>query len=332
MNFDRLRATTDLDSFSMPFVLIFGSGRSGTTLVREILNQHSSINILPETGFYDRHWAGRQWLGSPRCRDGWIRWLYYVLFESYDPAMKQYVQYWPRLLDEFSKRPPRNPDDMFHRLTSVLGECKGKSIVGEKTPRHLMYWRRLHRCVAGARSIITIRDPRAVVASMLKRGDLAKSAWRAAVEWRLAAEIADQVIEEAEGKSLLVRYEDLVCDSHRVIQVLCGFLGIEFEPKMEVGVGSNSSYSLSEKAGIVSDSLDRWQVALTGKQIEQVERICGPRMKRYGYAISESCTHDRLSVREWMHLRRLRLEPVLGHLGVRPSRAYLRHLRCRLSW
>lgn len=313
-----------------PFIVIFGSGRSGTTLIREILNQHPLINVLPETGFYDRLWSARHLLGTPRCRDGLVRWLYYLLFQSYDPAMSVYRPYLADVIEEFTITPPSDENELFVRFAQILGEKKGKIIHGEKTPRHLLYWRKILEEVPNSRVILMVRDPRAVVASMLKRGDLASEAWRAAVEWRLFAETTKQIMSSNAGRVKVVLYEELIRDSVSTINSICEFLDIEYHPVMERGGVSNSSYNAGAP-GIFSDSLDRWKIELSKTEIQVVERISGPELAKYGYEESTKNNNFSLTFKEAILYKKMQLEVILGNLGVRPNRAYLHNLRCRMA-
>lgn len=311
-----------------PFIFVFGSGRSGTTLVREILNQHPDINILPETGFYDRLWGARRMLGAVRCRDARIRWLYYLLYQSYDPAMTVYRQYFANVTDEFEKNAPRDENEFFIRFVKTLGELKGKKIFGEKTPRHLLYWEKVLSEIPGSQAIITMRDPRAVVSSMLKRGDLASDVWKAAVEWRLYTDTIRQIIDKYGARVKLVKYEDLVLDSVKVIGEICEFIGVEFCSTMQQGGESNSSYG-QKNVGIFSDSLERWRKELTTTELELVERIAGDGLVEYGYRPEAAISSTGLTMRERILYWWMMFEVMLGKVGLRPIRAYLRNFRCQ---
>ncbi len=316
-----------------PPIFIFGSPRSGTTLVREILNQHSRVHIVPETGFYDRLWAARRGLGKVTSRDSWVRWLYYILFQSHDPGMMENRDTMPALIQEFTDRPPRGPDDFFIRIVSYLGEIRGKSIFGEKTPKHLLYWRRIFAGFPQARAIVTVRDPRAVVASMVTRGDLADSAWKAAVEWSLFADVAKTLLKRQDLQVKLVPYEDLVQNSLTVIQGLCDFLGLDFQDGMEAVDGANSSYGQPSEAGIFANSLGRWQEVLSRNEVAVTERIVGAHLAECGYKPTTGEHKNKLNARELAYYYRMQAEITMGYLGLRPNRAYLRHLQSRvLPW
>lgn len=312
-----------------PFILIFGSGRSGTTLVREILNRHSKVNVLPETGFYDRLWAARRWLGPVRCKDCWVRWLYYILYESYDPEMKNYQDAFSALVEEFSRKAPERPADMFIRVTQTLGMQKGKSIVGEKTPRHVLYAGTIFEQIPESLGILVVRDPRAVVASMVKRGDLADEVWKAAVEWRLSSDRSQELIAKYRRRILVVSYEQLVLKPRDEITRLCRFLGIDIEDQMEEGGAYNSSYGLKAGSGISTDSLDKWKDVLGPEEIHTIERIAGVRLEEFGYK-PQGNVLSRLEIKENLLYLRYQAETFMGHLGIRPNRAYLRHLKCKV--
>lgn len=313
-----------------PLIFIFGSPRSGTTLMREILNQHSKVHIVPETGFYDRLWAARCGLGKVTARDSWVRWLYYVLFQSHDPGMMANRDTMPALIQEFTDRPPRGSDDFFIRTVSYLGEIRGKSVFGEKTPKHLLYWRRIFAGFPQARAIVMVRDPRAVAASMITRGDLVDSAWKAAVEWCCFADMAKSLLNRRNLQAKLVPYEELVQNSFTVIKGLCDFLGLDFQDGMVKVDGSNSSYGQPLESGIFTNSLGHWQGVLSQNEIAVIERIAGSRLARCGYKSTAGEHNGKLNKRELTYYLKMRAEIAIGYLGLRPNRAYLRHLQSRV--
>jgi hypothetical protein len=103
----------------------------------------------------------------------------------------------------------------------------GKSVLLEKTPRHIRRVDRIRRLVPGARFVMPVRDGRDVVASLAKRlGDP-----RAALD-RWISDNALVLAERGEPDVLIYRYEDLVESPARVVEQICGFLDLSFSPDL----------------------------------------------------------------------------------------------------
>lgn len=107
-------------------------------------------------------------------------------------------------------------------------EENGKSVLVEKTPRHVRHLDKIRRLAPGARLILMVRDGRDVAASIGKRqGGSFEIGLRRWV--RDCALVAAQL---SHPDVYLLRYEDLVVDLEAHVAALCLHLGIEYEPAM----------------------------------------------------------------------------------------------------
>jgi hypothetical protein len=179
-------------------VFLLSPMRSGSTLVRVILNSHSMIRAPHELHLrtlqvaygkpYNELAIGR--LGLTR------RELEYLL--------------WDRLLH--------------WELTR-----SGKQIIVDKTPGNALAWPRISECWPAARYIFLLRHPGAVFSSMCRIAPHTPDVETA----RLVAEYIHGV-EQARGTlpGHTLRFEDLVGDPAATVRRICAFLGVPWEPQM----------------------------------------------------------------------------------------------------
>ncbi|MEV0621017.1 sulfotransferase [Nonomuraea sp. NPDC050404] len=180
-------------------VFLLSSVRSGSTLLRVMLNSHSQIHSPIETHFR-RVSVG---LGTDPVRQAM------GLLGHTHSDIEHLV--WDRLLHRELIR-------------------SGKPIMAEKTPSNVFAWRRLATCWPDARFIFLLRHPMSIVQSW-HEADPVKRPMTEAVPRTLAYMT---YLEEARThlEGLTLRYEELVADPEAQLRRLCLFLGVEFEPVM----------------------------------------------------------------------------------------------------
>jgi hypothetical protein len=224
-----------------PFVFLLGCPRSGTTLLRRLVNAHPEIAIVPEIRWLADRYKYREGL----TEDG-------RLTPAFLGRLRNFGRFSPipleprELADLVESRMSISYADFMSALFDVYGRKQGKVLVGQKNADHAvpMDIPTLHELWPQAKFIHLIRDGRDVCLSLLhwrireKVGRLF-STWvddpvaTAAVWWewqvRLAVECGDQI-----GPSLYmeVRYEDLVSRSAEVCARLCEFMGVKFDEAM----------------------------------------------------------------------------------------------------
>ncbi|MEO3870261.1 sulfotransferase [Nonomuraea sp. B12E4] len=180
-------------------VFLLSSVRSGSTLLRVMLNSHSKVHSPIETHFR-RMTVG---LGTEPLRQA---------MEALGHAHSDIEHLmWDRLL---------------HRELSR----SGKPIMAEKTPSNVFAWRRIATCWPDARFIFLLRHPMSIVQSW-HEADPEKRPMTTAVPRTLTYMThLEEARTRLEGHTL--RYEALVADPEAELRRLCLFLGIEWEPAM----------------------------------------------------------------------------------------------------
>ena len=110
---------------------------------------------------------------------------------------------------------------------ALHAEAQGKTILCEKTPRHLYKIEEMRKKLPQSKFIIMVRDVKDVVFSLKNRsGDFSSSLRRWIDDNRKAmAHLNDE-------DTLLVYYEDIVASPQETLKKVCSFIGIPFETTM----------------------------------------------------------------------------------------------------
>ncbi|GAB3408571.1 sulfotransferase family protein [Flindersiella endophytica] len=179
-------------------VFIICSVRSGSTLLRCVLNSHSRIHAPHELH---------------------LRWLQLDVKQPYAETSVELLGLDKEQLEHLLW------DRLLHRELVL----SGKSIVVDKTPSNSTFWPRLAECWPNARYIFLTRHPGSIFESLrATHPDRADDVHARAVLGHLTG------VDEAKNKlpGHVVRYEDLTTEPERVTRDLCTFLGVDWERRM----------------------------------------------------------------------------------------------------
>ncbi|MFZ5610051.1 MAG: sulfotransferase family protein [Pseudomonadota bacterium] len=202
-------------------LFIIGCGRSGTTLLRLMLNAHSAFAI-PEESHFIYHLARDRAAG--RYRKGlndektWAALLDY--FENHS-----FVQRWglamPALMARLRALPQHSFKHVFATIFAAYREQQGKPLWGDKTPMHVNYMFLVRRFFPNARFLHIIRDGREVAMSLLTRTWGPRHINHAGYYWKwlvLAGLVGGHLMGPARYRQ--IRYEDLVRDPEGVLRAV----------------------------------------------------------------------------------------------------------------
>jgi hypothetical protein len=301
-------------------IFIVGVSRSGTTLMRRILDRHSRIGIATENHFLGhllpwegtRHYLRR--LGHPRddaTVSAMVEHIYSGELQRRS-RLRELSPYWRWLTSRVPRADieacllasDRTERGLFEAFLRIYADRRGKAIMGEKTPAHLDYVETLLEWFPEGRVIHCLRDPRAVYVSELRRrGEhavgfpyrqlvaipallasfvLAQTAWT----WARAVH-RHRVLQRRFGdRYRLVRFEDLVAEPERTLGELCRFLGVDVEPRMlEQQVTSRGARVGA--AGFDAGAADRWRERIDPRARSLLQGMLGRRLSEMGYLAAD---------------------------------------------
>ncbi|HEX2052651.1 MAG TPA: sulfotransferase [Actinomycetota bacterium] len=188
---------------SSPPIFIVGCQRSGTTLLRLMLDSHPNISCGPETRFLEGL--------SKLAGEASARLARYGFPEDY----------WDRKVAEFV--------DSFQRDYAAR---RGRKRWADKTPRYALSLDYINRLFPDCLVVHVIRDGRDVVASHLARWGY-WSGLKAIQKWPQYVRTARRTGNSLPaGRYREVRYEDLVAETERTMRDLLEFVGEPWDPQV----------------------------------------------------------------------------------------------------
>lgn len=302
-------------------VFVCGVHRSGTTLVRDLLDSHPALTVLPSEGTFftnfERHLQrmGREdWPRFLGCE--WLRRLanpihqhpYWLLGRSsqenspYLTFASALLAWWPlareALGHNVSSWPLVAVALAYAHSTGAMSSSSGAQRWVEKTPTNERFLGRLLAQFPQAKIIHLIRHPYAVYASHKQAardaGERLRTARRILHDldqsYRIAAE---QSRSDASERYLLIRYEDLIENVHDTADRLAAFLRIEPLPILMrptaagLATASNSSFVMDGEPGRVDSAAHRrWPDVLTRSERERLTAVTGDAAVALGYDLT----------------------------------------------
>jgi hypothetical protein len=220
-----------------PFVV--GATRSGTTLLRLMLDAHPAIAIPSETHFIPELVSARDKHGASRERmlellTAHRRWGDFQI----EPA---------DLAARWAAIEPLTGPDAVRAFYALYGERhEGATRWGDKTPGYVKHMREIQSYLPEARFIHLIRDGRDVALSVLKQDWGPQTIEAAAEKWRSRV-LRGRSQQAYLGYYMEVQFEDLVLHTERELRRICEFIEVDFHPDM-LGYHQTAEQRLQEKA------------------------------------------------------------------------------------
>jgi len=182
-------------------------------------------------------------------------------------------------------------EQVIELIHELYAESRGKSSWGQKTPRFVRHTELLHAHFPQARFVHLIRDPRAVVNSLIRSDVHRSNAYHGSLRWRRDVDMGLAFAELHPDRVTAVYYEDLVQDPETSLRTILQFLELPFHAEIlrhqEQGAQEYSGFYSNIHAqlnqSVTTEFVDKWKKQLTTTEIEAVEALCGELMNRLGY-------------------------------------------------
>lgn len=293
----------DSPEHAEPFFVV-GFQRSGTTLLRLMLNAHPEIGIPHDSaelwGTYARR-AETVYHGVQAPED--VRRIVDDLLA--EPRIRAWQTELPReaLLGDPL---PSSFAGVMRRFHVVYARAHGKSRWGDKNTGTLVELDRLNALFPRGQIVHLVRDGRDCALSHRSKEYVYgyENVLRVAREWR------EQVMLCQKMGAMLprerfheVRYEDLLADPEGELGRLCEFLGVPFSPRMleyhhavdeHVPADRRSLWPLLDRPPVASNAF-KWQTRMSRGDRAIFERTAGELLRHFGYETSGSAAqHGRV--------------------------------------
>lgn len=291
-----------------PPVFLLGSHKSGSSLLRSLLDGHPELAVLPkETHLFQftNHWVDyRRRRNLPRSMDRaqfFERLLEQIREDTaaYDPyADAPGFAYRMEVLEpRLRALDPANMPALFLGYMRAAFEASfgappapGLALV-EKSVEHAEFAYVLARYFPGARFIHIVRNPYATLVAV--RRMLQKSGRRFPCLWPMASSLHNSyhhlfTNRLAVPHYLCIRFEDLVRDTAATMQQVAAFLNIDYQESLArpTSLGEHwrgNSTSGEAFGGISQRPLEAWKEQITDYEIALANMIAEPVLGAFGY-------------------------------------------------
>jgi hypothetical protein len=270
------------------FPFIVGCGRSGTTLLRSMLDSHPALAIPPETYFIPR--LAREWQQSIlRSRPDVVR---FVDALSGTNGFKQMDVPVHVLRARLSGSLPSGYADAIRWVYAIYSDRRGKRRYGDKTPAYVLEIDRLSALFPEAVFVHIIRDGRDVAMSFVD-GGWANDLGQAILYWKLQVSRGRASGKRlATGRYIEVRYEDLVADPSSVLAGICRSIRLPFnEAMLEYGISADqwvASTPIPERHRSLSLEptlgLRDWRTQMPQEDVAELGVLAGSLLGELGYS------------------------------------------------
>ncbi len=239
-----------------PAIALYGALRSGTTLLRLMLDAHPQISCPGETDFIFDHLPPG---ATPTT--------------SYDADVLEENRIYRSHMGKFPDvdMPVPTPDAFLEQIRS-----KGDVAI-------LVMHRRVARLLEiypDMPIVHLVRDPRDVARSSIGMG-WAADVYYGANHWiRTESDWQQHAAKMNPDQVLRVQYETLIREPEETLSGICDFAGIPYDPEM-LNYASSTTYDRPDPSLI-----EQWRRKQTPHEIGMVEAKVGPLLEQSGYELS----------------------------------------------
>ncbi len=269
-------------------IFVISQPRAGSTLLQRILAGHSQIHTTSEP---------------------WIMFSPLIAINNKELSKDPNIRLAGSALLKFLDTLPKKEEDYFEgirRMYTYLYDqalaSSRKSLFLDKTPRYYFIIPELYKVFPEAHFIILLRNPLAVLCSIISTWITSKN-WLRLRRFGQDLLLAPHYLIEALGilnnKAVIVHYEELLANPERQISQLCNSLSIKFEDDMlEYGKKTLPKWHLGDQKKVYRDShpdasnANAWIENLNNPQIwrfahDYLNILTPKTLSRLGYSFEE---------------------------------------------
>lgn len=304
-------------------LIIVGPSRSGSVLLREILNHLPGVHLFNETHYFEDFRPKIPILLKTETPEAVVA---SCKFYHDELVRREYAALHQSAVTRSNSTPSNGRshttaqkaqtdvidacDHIFEEHCRRYAEHHGSRIWGEKTPRHIYRIDEILAIFPQAKFLCMLRDSRAVVASYRdwsrissqervaiqtgasphlvaekrRRADSYHPLISAAL-WRSAVNAGMRATKRhGEGVVRFVQFEALVTKPEQTIRDIAAWLDIPFDISCLNVPMQNSSVAPADAAtGISTAPIERWRSTLSQAEIKVVEFTTGVQLESFGY-------------------------------------------------
>lgn len=275
---------------SAPPILVLGVRRSGTTLLRVMLDRHPELAV-PDESYFIPQLADRQ----PA----------HVEIEAFLDDLRRLptIREWEIPLDEVRARlrPGMPLGKAIGAVYETYAAIHEKHRWGDKTPMYMQRLPLLERLFPDARYVHLIRDGRDTAVSFLSMAAgivtrtwaHPKNAREFACQWRTEVEAARALGARVGDRYLEIRYEALVAEPEPELRRICELAALEFDPVMLEYAGNVDVSAKPHQRSLAkapTPGLRDWRHELSPADATAFEEVAGDLLRELGYGAASAST------------------------------------------
>ena len=291
---------------------IIGMGRSGTTMLTNMLNLNPNVIACPENEFVIFSMADFK---DKDFTDETVIDEFVNLFEF---KFSKTISFWkpgPQLKNSILNLKNKTFDNVCKQVylnyPFANNPIEQVTHIVDKNPIYSLYLKELNELFPNSKYIILSRDYRDNILSRKKYAENSNSIYTLAESWNYYYEAIFRAIKKYNLNYYILRYEDIASKPEQTLVDLCNFLGIEFNEKMlhfqglakdiKKYIENNLSVSESSKLKTMHHNLENkinesrikaYQTELTLKEIVILETICYKIGNKFGYEPTHKIKHS----------------------------------------
>jgi len=272
-----------------PFFIV-GNDRSGTTMLRLIIDRGPDAAVPPESMFLTDLASAFDAGGPPDER-------------AAERLMRTVWEHPKVRLWELPGEPPAVPRglsgrDAYRFVVAAPFEAyaarHGKPRWGDKTPHYVHHVDHLLRLWPRARFVVLVRDGRDVALSLRRMPFGPNNAWAAAQWWARGIRAGAGAQREHPDAVLTVRYEDLARRPAGEVRRVCGFLDLSYSDDMLALEEVDPARIVPDQAawfptlfdGINTSAVERWRREMGTRDQRIFAALAGAELAKLGYEVA----------------------------------------------
>ena len=289
---------------SPEIAFIIGMGRSGTTLLTNMLNSHSQIVSTPENEFvlfFKPHFQHKNFTDEKVIAQfvDLLQYKYSKTISFWKPTNElfQAIVDLPNNFKTYSE-----VCKLVYLHYPFLEKKENIQLIVDKNPVYSMYCKELKELYPTCKFIIITRDYRDNIVSRKKYSDKGSSMYSLAASWNYFYAEIEQSKLKNQADFLQIRYEDLVEKPHYELTQLCEFLSLDYEDSMlnfqdlskqikthfKKTANANDFEKISTMHGnlekeVTTDRVQAFTSFLSPNEIQLIDYFCFKTGQKYNY-------------------------------------------------
>ncbi|MFT3749491.1 MAG: sulfotransferase [Agriterribacter sp.] len=286
----------------LPGIQFIGTQRSGSNLLRVMLEQHPAI-AAPHPPHLLHIFMPLLPLYNPMNENNYKLLLSDMVgYVNANPVPWKGVQF--DKADMFAQSTRYHIFEVFRLIYETVAKSKSAQYWCCKSMQNLYYSREMEEYGLDLKYIFLYRDGRDAALSFKKAivGD--KHVYHLAKQWKEEQDICLELYKQyGDKKVFLLNYEKLVVEPENCVRSLCAFLNIEYLDEMMRFYESSSSKSAAAagemwknlEKPVMQNNTNKYLKELSVEEIEIYELVAGSTLQALGYTLSSKLLHP-----EWL--------------------------------